>query len=276
MSEKILENTFDKYFAPITFKNVTISWEEPGHMKVDIQAAGPYSFYYQSEQVGMGIEVPSTLLEATYAFKFKMNPQTRIKEVKTANLFWYGAGYRGNLGINSYPLFRTYLDASTNHVYLVFDGKIWVPGVGTLNIWPFGTWSVDLGDESNFKDWSWVIIHIDVQNKCFKKIIIGGVEIPKPPGYDVFKPDWKGIGEIYPSINITKGIFVGKLFGDASTNAQFLIDDVQIWTGYYVPTPPPPPPPPPSAKPFPWWLLAIIFGGTISEYAMHEKEKRRT
>jgi hypothetical protein len=277
MVEPIASNTFDKYFAPLTFRNVTVSWEEPGHLKVDIQAAGRYGFYYSSEQVGMGVEAPLTLLEATYAFRFRMNPQARIKETKHADLFWYGAGYSyaEYWGCVSWPLFRAYLDASTNHVYLVFDGKIqvsWGTG-GVRNIWPFGEWIVDLGDESEFKDWKWIIIHIDPQDRCFRKIMVGEREIPPPPGYDRFKPDLEGG-------NVGKGIFVGKLTGEESTNAQFLIDDVYVYPTYWTPSAEKPPEeaaPPTGGAGFPsWllWLLLLLGGGALTAAALKRRRKK--
>jgi hypothetical protein len=267
LEEPIGSNTFDQYFSPITFRsgNVIISWEEPGHMKVDIKAdPNSYGFYYHSEQVGMNVEIPSTLLQATYAFKFKINPQTRIKETKTVNLLWYGAGYdhAEYWGTVSWPLFRMYLDAATNHVHLIFDGSIQVQwGIGGLkNIWPFGVWDVDLGDETNFKDWTWFVIQIDPQDRSFTRIIVGGKDIPFPPGFDKLKPDLNGE-------NMVKGIFVGNLTGEPCTNAQFLIDDVYVYPTYWVP----PGPPVPSCNLFMWLIIvSSISVGVILVYKNRE------
>ena len=264
MTQPIASNTFDEYFAPIELSYGTISWDN-GMMKVDISRSGHASYYYESENHKLlDANIPSSLSIATYTFRFKVVPQERIIENRVTNIFWWGAGYvhAEYYGDVQHPLFRVYIDASDNHLYLIFDGEIQVEwGVGGRRpIWEFREWKVDLGDVSGFYDWKQFTVVVDVADKSFTKIVIGSNDIPFPPGYTKLKPNLLQNTILY-------GMNTGRLFGNASTNIQFLVDDVYLYPEYYIPVKP---------SGLGWLFLLIIIGGIMIGTSYMSKKKGAT
>lgn len=263
--EPIITNRFDKYFAPLSLGCYSVSWVEPGICRVMVPRGLCAPAAWSSISVGLlglgtttpEIGIPSTLLRATYNFKFRILPEERIAEDLSTHIFYYGQGWSHAeyWGTVSWPLFRVYLSAKDNHLYLTFDGGkqvTWGSG-GYRNTYPFVSWTADLGHVDEFTDWSDFVIWLDLENKCFKKILVRGVEVPFPPGYDAVTPADFYQGALY------NGMLIGCLTKSNVTNVSFDVDDVEVWPEYHTPKPPPTPQPTPQ-QPVQLCMQQIVKG----------------
>ena len=193
--------------------------------------------------------IPQTLTgEATYTFKFQLLPEERLKENKSTYLFWYGCGfYHDHRGMGRRPLFIVYLNADDNHLYIYFGGSTRLYG----NIYPFGSWEVDLGDARNYEKWTQFTLWLNMTNLSFKKVVIGNIDVPFPTGYDELKPNLPG-APYMPKDHFYKGILIPNLAGSNSTNVSMVVDDVEFYTEWFLPKPP-------GGPPIMVWMLGLGF-----------------
>jgi len=182
--------------------------------------------------LGKPQSIPTTLTEATFTFKFKVLPEERLKELRRTSILQYGVGYQHAIYVGTVilPLFNVYVNAEDNHLYIYFGGTL--TAGGRRDIYPFGSWTVDLGDVSGFSEYVDFTIWLDLANKSFKKIFIGGKEVPFPPGYEEIKP------QVLQSY-MYKGVLIAES-GGVHTNVKVMLDDVAVYGEYFTPQPPVP------------------------------------
>jgi len=236
-AEPILTNRFDNYFAPINLLwGAKISWSEKQclveYPRGDYSGISSYGGVNLLGIGGGAKSIPTTVLQATYTFKFKIVPETRLVEKRTTDLFWYGQGYEyaGGWGTTKMPLFRVWLSAEDNHLYLWFGGgrqQAWGTG-GFKSTYPFGEWKVDLGEASKYEEYTDFTIWLNLEGKSFKKISVGAMDIPFPTGYTEITP-----ADFYKSV-MYDGIFIGDTAG-LRTNLKAMIDEVEVYSEYFTP-----------------------------------------
>ena len=237
-TEPILVNPFDTYFAPKSFRGGVASWLESQvlveYERGDFGGCPPACNCLGINLLSLGKpqSIPTTLIEATFTFKFKVLPEERIKELRGTSILQYGVGYQHAIyvGTVSLPLFNVYVNAEDNHLYIYFGGTL--TAGGRRDIYPFGFWTVDLGDVSGFSEYVDFTIWLDLANKSFKKIFIGGKEVPFPPGYEEIKP------QVLQSY-MYKGVLIAES-GGVHTNVKVMLDDVAVYGEYFTPPPPVP------------------------------------
>jgi len=242
-------NDYSLYFAPITHVRTVISLLEKGTVQIKMPRADATSFWMigpgevLSTLGGLGGTIPSILSKATWTIRFRFLKEDRLVENRKSHFLFWGLGYQHAIswGTVKYPLFRIYLDASNNHLVLVFDG--WITGVNqqTVDTYPFHSWAVDLGPIDDYYDFQNLTVWVDVEQRAFAKVVFGKKDIPFPPGYSLIKP-------INYVNDILKGLLAGDLLSDPCTNVTMEIQDMQIWAEYFIPKKP-------SA--FPWFLIPL-------------------
>lgn len=239
----IARNTFDKHFPPLDFgiANASIHWD-------NYQAVAEYKevseiWLHNSAQEGLlelGTNytfngVPATVSgHVSYSLDFKILPDSRTMTNESTPIFWFGQGYVyserwGNLLM---PLFMVYLNATDNHLYLVFNGGVqqtWGIG-GFVNTYQFGSWLTDLGSVDKFYQMTTITVWVDLSSSSFTKVLIKNHELPFPAGYSSIK-----VADFYKGA-LYGGFYTGNLMPGDKTNVRMVFDNVISRSGYWSPS----------------------------------------
>jgi hypothetical protein len=254
----IIENHFDSYFSDVKLGSVTVSWSDGKAVARAPRVTRTYAPYmsYNAPLLRLGTanpDIPSTIPRATFTFTFRFVEEDRLQEDREASpLFWGRWDYAEGFGTTNFPIMRLVLSARDNHLYLRFDGNT---AVGPN--YEFGRWEVDLGGVEGFYKATRFVAWIDLERKAFTKVIVGGREVPFPPGYDAVAPV-RGTGFL------CNGMSVGDLFNGGMTNFTVEVDDVEVYAGYWSP---------PAEGPFafPWWLLLVAATLGLGGYHIYRR-----
>jgi hypothetical protein len=287
-SQMIYENRFDQYVAPYTHSYYNIIWDEDHFVTYNhprYSASADWRQSYSSHMTGYGTggqyHIPSTLINVTYTFQFRLNPvENMVEQYRKSPIMWFGYDWdRYFYGWEYSPFMWFNYDILKDEVSVVFGGVYDDRSNNRHYTFQFQSWEVPLGKYSDFEDFTTMTIWMDLQKDAIYKVMIGNLDVPFPVGYE----DGMFIQVDRYRSSLERGLRMGYRVGHLQPSWSISVDNFEVYTGFFVPEGNNGGIIPPIID---WWsellegnlllwLLVLLIASVLTYYLLRKRKKRK-